>query len=250
MTLGTLKAADGTDLYYRLIKPIDFDPKKKYPVIVYQYGGSHAQLVTDSWGGGADRWFQLMAQKGYVLFTLDTHGSPVRGLKFEQATHRQLGTVELTDQLKGVEFLKGNFRVNVRKGPDEKAESAKKGPEAGPEKTTESYVVTVNGKDYNVKVREGTAEVRDVAESTPSPRVSTEPAGDIVQVTAGVPGNVYKIGVKVGDEVSETETLVVLEAMKMETPVASPADGIINSIDVNPGDVVEAGQLLLTLSTG
>lgn len=140
--------------------------------------------------------------------------------------------------------------MNVRKGPDEKAESAKKGPEAGPEKTTESYVVTVNGKDYNVKVREGTSEVRDVAESTPAPRVSTEPAGDIVQVTAGVPGNVYKIAVRVGDEVSENETLVVLEAMKMETPVASPADGIINSIDVNPGDVVEAGQLLLTLSTG
>jgi dipeptidyl-peptidase-4 len=113
MTLGTLKAADGTDLYYRIIKPIDFDPKKKYPVIVYQYGGSHAQLVTDSWGGGADRWFQLMAQKGYVMFTLDTHGSPARGLKFEQATHRQLGTVELTDQLKGVEFLKSQPWVDA-----------------------------------------------------------------------------------------------------------------------------------------
>ena len=72
---GTIKADDGTtDLYYRLTKPADFDPNKKYPVIVYVYGGPHAQLVTGGWLNGSRGWDIYMANKGYIMFTLDNRG--------------------------------------------------------------------------------------------------------------------------------------------------------------------------------
>jgi dipeptidyl-peptidase-4 len=102
----TIKASDGCDLYCRLIKPADFDPQKKYPVYFYVYGGPHSQLVTDSWLGGANLFFYYMAQQGYVVFTLDNHGTSNRGLKFEQAIFRNLGVLEANDQIKGVEYLK------------------------------------------------------------------------------------------------------------------------------------------------
>lgn len=106
MSIGTIKAADGeTDLYYRMITPPDFDPKKKYPVIVYVYGGPHAQLVTNRWLGGASLWNQYMAQKGYVMFTLDNRGSANRGFEFESIIHRQCGQKEMEDQKKGIDFL-------------------------------------------------------------------------------------------------------------------------------------------------
>lgn len=104
--LGTIKAADGkTDLHYRLIKPVDFDSTKQYPTVVYVYGGPHAQLVTDSWLGAARGWDIYMAQLGYVVFTVDNRGSANRGLEFENVIHRQLGTEEMKDQVKGIEFL-------------------------------------------------------------------------------------------------------------------------------------------------
>lgn len=104
---GTLKAADNhTDLNYRLIKPANFDPTKKYPVIVYVYGGPHAQLVTGGWLNGARGWDIYMANKGYILFTIDNRGSANRGLEFENVTFRRLGIEEGKDQVKGVEFLK------------------------------------------------------------------------------------------------------------------------------------------------
>ena len=105
--LFPIKAADGsTDLYCRLITPPNFDASKKYPAVVYLYGGPHAQLVTESWLGGSNLWMQLMAQKGYVVFTLDNRGSGNREKAFEQATFRQLGTAEMADQLEGVKYLK------------------------------------------------------------------------------------------------------------------------------------------------
>ena len=80
MKTGTIKAADGeTDLYYRLILPTDFDPSKKYPTVVYVYGGPHAQLVTNSWLGGARGWEYYMAQNGYVMFTLDNRDRQTGG---------------------------------------------------------------------------------------------------------------------------------------------------------------------------
>ncbi|MEX1003531.1 MAG: DPP IV N-terminal domain-containing protein [Crocinitomicaceae bacterium] len=104
---GKIKAADGkTDLHYRLIKPADFDAEKKYPVLVYVYGGPHAQLVTNSWLGGASLWMHWMANQGYIVYTVDGRGSANRGFEFESVIHRQLGKVEMEDQLKGVEFLK------------------------------------------------------------------------------------------------------------------------------------------------
>lgn len=104
---GTLKAADGiTDLYYRMVKPVGFDPVKKYPVIVYVYGGPHAHNVEASWHFGSRSWETYMAQKGYLLFILDNRGSENRGRDFEQATFRQLGQIEMQDQMKGVEYLK------------------------------------------------------------------------------------------------------------------------------------------------
>ncbi|MFZ1291666.1 MAG: DPP IV N-terminal domain-containing protein [Melioribacteraceae bacterium] len=103
----TIKDKNNTDLFCRMILPTDFDLAKKYPVIVYVYGGPHAQLVTNNWYFGRyDFWFQYMAQNGYIVFTLDNKGSANRGLEFEQATFRDLGTVEIEDQLLGVNYLK------------------------------------------------------------------------------------------------------------------------------------------------
>lgn len=104
---GTIKAADGTtDLYYRMVKPIGFDPNKKYPTVVYVYGGPHAHNVDARWHYASRSWETYMAQKGYLLFILDNRGSEHRGRDFEQATFRQLGQKEMQDQMKGVEYLK------------------------------------------------------------------------------------------------------------------------------------------------
>jgi len=106
MSIFTIKADDGTDLYCRMITPPAFDPAKKYPVLVYVYGGPHAQLVTNSWMGGASLFLYYMAQEGYIVFTLDNRGSANRGRDFEQAIHRNLGTLEVEDQADGVDYLK------------------------------------------------------------------------------------------------------------------------------------------------
>ena len=129
VTLGTIKAADGkTDLYYRLITPPGVNPKegmasaysniygdkgntvdpktRKYPTLVYVYGGPHSQLVTDSWLAGGNLYFLFLAQQGYVVFTLDNRGTDNRGFEFESCTHRRLGEIEMADQMEGVKFLK------------------------------------------------------------------------------------------------------------------------------------------------
>lgn len=104
--LFSIKSKLGDDLYCRMITPVNFDSTKKYPVIVYLYGGPHVQLVTNTWLGGGDLWYQYMAERGYIVFTLDNHGTGNRGKAFEQATFRNLGTVEMQDQLSGVDYLK------------------------------------------------------------------------------------------------------------------------------------------------
>ena len=104
---GSIKAADGvTDLYYRMVKPHDFDATKKYPTVVYVYGGPHAHNVEASWHWYSRSWETYMAQQGYVLFILDNRGSENRGREFEQATFHQLGQTEMQDQMKGVEYLR------------------------------------------------------------------------------------------------------------------------------------------------
>ena len=113
---GSIKAADGvTDLYYRMVKPADFDPTKKYPTVVYVYGGPHAHNVDASWHWKSRSWETYMAQKGYIVFILDNRGSENRGREFEQVTFRQLGQVEMQDQMKGVDFLRSLPYVDMNR---------------------------------------------------------------------------------------------------------------------------------------
>lgn len=105
--IKTIKSADGTtDLYTRLIKPSNFDAAKKYPVMVYVYGGPHAQMITNSYLDGANLWMYWMAEQGYLVFTVDNRGSDNRGVAFESVIHRNVGTNEIEDQIKGVDYLK------------------------------------------------------------------------------------------------------------------------------------------------
>lgn len=104
--LGTLRSADGRyDNYYRLVKPHDFDPTKKYPVILYVYGGPHSQMVQNTFQAQLRRWEMYMAQRGWVVFVMDNRGTSNRGLAYEQATHRRLGQCEMEDQVKGLEWV-------------------------------------------------------------------------------------------------------------------------------------------------
>ena len=104
---GSILAADNkTELFYRVVMPADFNPEKKYPTVVYVYGGPHAHNVQASWHWASRPWETYMAQKGYIVFVLDNRGSQYRGRDFEQATFHQLGQVEMLDQMKGVDYLR------------------------------------------------------------------------------------------------------------------------------------------------
>ena len=113
---GSIKAADGvTDLYYRMVKPYTFNPEKKYPTVVYVYGGPHANNIQASWHWASRSWETYMSQKGYIVFILDNRGSQYRGRDFEQATFHQLGQIEMQDQMKGVEYLKSLPYVDMNR---------------------------------------------------------------------------------------------------------------------------------------
>lgn len=104
---GSIKADDGTtDLYWRMVRPAGFDPAKRYPTVVYVYGGPGIRNVEARWHWDSRSWETYMAQKGYIVFILDNRGSSSRGMAFEQATWHQLGQVEMRDQMKGVEYLR------------------------------------------------------------------------------------------------------------------------------------------------
>ena len=105
--IGTVPSADGKySNWYRLLKPKDFDPAKKYPVILYVYGGPHSQLVKNTWLGNIRLWEIYMAQRGYIVYVQDNRGTENRGLEYEQAIHKQCGQVEMADQMVGIEMLK------------------------------------------------------------------------------------------------------------------------------------------------
>src|SRR6266700_1414622 len=106
MEFLTVKSHDGAQLNASIIKPPDFNPQKKYPVLVYTYGGPHAQVVRNAWGGANFLWHQLMAQNGYIIFSLDNRGSAGRGHVFETPLHFRLGALEISDQRDGVQYLK------------------------------------------------------------------------------------------------------------------------------------------------
>ena len=104
--LGTVRSADGKyDNYYRLFYPLDYDPSKEYPLIVYVYGGPHSQMVTDSYLGNIRMWEMLMAQKGYFVYVQDNRGTQNRGAAFEKAINRQCGVAEAADQMAGINAL-------------------------------------------------------------------------------------------------------------------------------------------------
>ena len=106
IVLGTVKSADGQyDNYYRLIKPKDFDPSKKYPVILYVYGGPHSQMVKNTYMAELRRWEMYMAQRGYLVYVQDNRGTQNRGAEFEKAIHKQCGQVEMADQMEGMKMV-------------------------------------------------------------------------------------------------------------------------------------------------
>ncbi len=111
-----IKADNGTTLYGKIHKPKNFNPARKYPVLVYVYGGPHAQMVTNSWLGGSPLWQPVFAEnEGYIVFTLDNRGSASRGFAFESVIHRRLGDIEIADQLKGVDYLKSLQYVDSKR---------------------------------------------------------------------------------------------------------------------------------------
>ena len=112
--LGKIKSADGKfDNYYRLMKPLDFDPTKKYPVIMYVYGGPHSQMVKNNYLASLRRWEMYMAQRGYVVFVMDNRGTANRGAEFEKAIHRQCGQAEMADQMEGMKWLMSHEWVDT-----------------------------------------------------------------------------------------------------------------------------------------
>jgi pyruvate carboxylase subunit B len=149
---------------------------------------------------------------------------------------------------KGIDFLKGNKKINVRK-ITEKAEPEKKPAQlAAPAAETVGplmYKVTVDGTIFEVLVEEETGKVAAVKKSAVSEQApAVRPA---IEIRAQLPGNVYEILCKVGDKVKKGDTLAILEAMKMETPLKAPADGTIVTLEVEKGMTVQAGQLIATL---
>lgn len=107
ITMGTVTSANGQDLnYYRMIKPKDFDPNKKYPLILYVYGGPHSQLVRNTFLGSYRRWEMYMAQRGYVVFVMDGRGTPNHGAKYEHSIYRQCGQNEMADQMQAINMLR------------------------------------------------------------------------------------------------------------------------------------------------
>lgn len=103
---GTVKSADGQfDNYYRFIKPLNYDPDKKYPLIVYVYGGPHSQMVRNSWLGSIRMWEMAMAQRGYAVYVQDNRGTSNRGAAFEKAINRRCGQAEAADQMAGLDAL-------------------------------------------------------------------------------------------------------------------------------------------------
>ena len=109
---GILTADDGQALHYSLLKPPGFDPATRYPAIIEVYGGPHVQTVTNSWGSLSD---QYLARQGYLVFRLDNRGTWNRGKQFEDVIHHRTGLHEVSDQMKGVDWLKAQSFVDAEK---------------------------------------------------------------------------------------------------------------------------------------
>lgn len=101
----TFTGDNGIEYYATMIKPLNFDPKKKYPVLIYVYGGPHAQVVRKGFSGHT-LWHQMLAEQGYLIFSMDNRGAYGRGHGWETPIYKQMGKLELEDQLRGVAYLK------------------------------------------------------------------------------------------------------------------------------------------------
>lgn len=101
---GTITTEDGADLKYRMYKPENLE--KKHPAIVFLYGGPHAQVVQNKWYGNRGLLMQYWVDQGYVVFSLDNRGSNYRGKAFEDPIYKQMGSIEVDDQVEGVKFLR------------------------------------------------------------------------------------------------------------------------------------------------
>ncbi len=99
------KTSEGLELNAWMIKPFGFDKTKKYPLFMYVYGGPGSQTVENSWGGSTDKWFQLLAQKGYIVVSVDNRGTGARGEEFKKNTYLQLGKYETIDQIEAAKYL-------------------------------------------------------------------------------------------------------------------------------------------------
>ncbi|MFA6978377.1 MAG: S9 family peptidase [Ignavibacteriaceae bacterium] len=97
------KTTDGVELDASIIKPANFDPSKKYPVLVNNYSGPGSKIVTDAWG--RDLWFQMLSQKGYIIFAVDNRGTSGRGESFKKIVYKNLGYWEVNDQIEGAKYL-------------------------------------------------------------------------------------------------------------------------------------------------
>ncbi len=116
LSIFTIKNIDEEDLYCRMYKPVNFDSTKKYPLIAYWYGGPHAQMITNSWNGGpGDYWFQYMAERGFVVFTVDTRGSDNRGKAFEQSIFRKLGDAQMEDMMSAMNYLSAQPFIDLNR---------------------------------------------------------------------------------------------------------------------------------------
>jgi dipeptidyl-peptidase 4 len=111
----TFTTKDGTKLNGRLMLPANFDSTKKYPTIVYLYNGPHVQLIKNTFPESGNLWYDYLTQNGYIVFTMDGRGSGNRGFEFESATHLKLGSIEMEDQMKGIEYLQKLPYINKEK---------------------------------------------------------------------------------------------------------------------------------------
>ena len=107
-----MKTEKGNELNAWILKPKDFDPSKKYPVFMYQYSGPGSQQVNNDWNSTDDYWFMMLAQKGYIVVIVDNRGTQGRGEAFKKATYKNLGKLEVEDQIDGAKFLAGLSYVN------------------------------------------------------------------------------------------------------------------------------------------
>ena len=106
VSMGTVRSADGKfENWYRLYLPVNFDPTKKYPVVLYVYGGPHSQMVNDSWLGQIRLWEMYMAQRGYIVYVQDNRGTECHGAEYEKAIHNYAGQCEMADQMAGLSEL-------------------------------------------------------------------------------------------------------------------------------------------------